>query len=169
MGGISNLRHLWLSSEFTLVSLKEEVVSLQREKLLRYGDFDMRFQILIAAAATTISVRSGPAVAQQQSFEWINPAGGQFEDPANWPTQSVPSNFDVAVFDLASPPLEILAFALDVRDLLIGMNEVTVMSAEAAREDILEATRLLKLSREQGSDGRLQGRLRRQLDAIEPV
>lgn len=41
--------------------------------------------------------------------------------------------------------------------------------AEAAREDILEATRLLKLSREQGSDGRLQGRLRRQIDAIEPV
>jgi hypothetical protein len=42
-------------------------------------------------------------------------------------------------------------------------------SDDASRQDLLEAERLLELSREQGSDGSLQGRLRRQLDAAAPA
>ena len=38
-------------------------------------------------------------------------------------------------------------------------------SVESSRADLLEATRLLELSREQGPGGVLQRRLRRQLDA----
>ena len=37
---------------------------------------------------------------------------------------------------------------------------------ETAREDLEEAKRLFELSREQGADGLLQGRLKRQLDAV---
>ena len=54
---------------------------------------------LLLYAVISTSLLSGPAIAQTQTFEWINPAGGQFEDPANWSTQAVPSIFDVALFD----------------------------------------------------------------------
>jgi hypothetical protein len=86
---------------------------------------------LLLYGVISTSLLSGPAIAQTQTFEWINPAGGQFEDPANWSTQAVPSIFDVALFDLASPPLRIIANTLNVQDLLVGRNDVTLVATEA--------------------------------------
>lgn len=77
-------------------------------------------------AALFASALAGPAFAQVQDPQWINPAGGQFENPANWSTQSVPSTFDRAIFDLASPPLRILANTVNVDELIVGQNDVTV-------------------------------------------
>ena len=77
-------------------------------------------------AALFASALAGPAFAQVQDPQWINPAGGQFENPANWSTQSVPSSFDRAIFDLASPPLRILANTVNVGELIVGRNDVTV-------------------------------------------
>jgi hypothetical protein len=86
----------------------------------------MRTNNHLLHAIVATGVLAGPAFALQQAFEWINPAGGQFEDPANWSTQTVPSMFDMAIFDLASPPLKIVANAVNVGDLLVGRNNVTV-------------------------------------------
>ena len=77
-------------------------------------------------AALFASALAGPAFTQVQDPQWINPAGGQFENPANWSTQSVPSTFDRAIFDLASPPLRILANTVNVDELIVGQNDVTV-------------------------------------------
>ena len=86
----------------------------------------MTIQKHILHATLFAGLLAGPAFAQKQTFEWINPAGGQFEDPANWSTQSVPSIFDRALFDLASPPLRIIANTVNVRELIVGRNDVTV-------------------------------------------
>ncbi|HYE60978.1 MAG TPA: hypothetical protein VD997_03190 [Phycisphaerales bacterium] len=37
------------------------------------------------------------------NIRWINTAGGNFEDPANWETGQVPGAADTAVFDLIDP------------------------------------------------------------------
>ncbi len=86
----------------------------------------MTIQKHILHATLFAGLLAGPAFAQKQTFEWINPAGGQFEDPANWSTQSVPSIFDRALFDLASPPLRIIANTVNVRELIVGRNDVTM-------------------------------------------
>lgn len=73
--------------------------------------------LLIALAATSL-----PAA---NNITWTNAAGGNFQTPGNWNSNTVPGTGDVAVFDLTSTPYTV-TWSAPVTNTAFQVNRGTV-------------------------------------------